>query len=57
MLVLVSSIVAFRGWPDGLAGGVRSLLGGDRPSLQLSGPAQLAANAAPAAAAVAGAPR
>jgi hypothetical protein len=57
MLVLVSSIVAFRGWPDGVVAGVKGLVVDDeRSGLRLSGPAQLAADAVPAAAAVAGAP-
>ena len=55
ILVVVSALVAFRGWPgDGLNG--LGVLGDDEPSLELSGPAVLAADAAPAAAAVAVAP-
>lgn len=55
LLVVVSALVAFRGWPGGgIAEGLDDMLG-DRgePTLQVSGPAQIAADAAPAAAAVA----
>jgi hypothetical protein len=58
LLIVVSTIVAFRGWPgDDIANGLESLVvDKDRPSLDVSGPTQLAADAAPAAGAVAGAP-
>ena len=58
LLVVVSAIVAFQGWPgQGLLNDLESLtLDDDRPTLALSGPAQLALDAAPAAAAVAAAP-
>jgi hypothetical protein len=55
LLVVVSTIVAFNGWPgQALVKDLESLmLGDDKPALTLSGPAQVAADAAPAAAAVA----
>src|SRR3954447_16485096 len=58
MLAVVSTIVAFRGWPgDDIVNGLGSLrVENDQPSLQASGPAQIAADAAPAAAAVAASP-
>jgi hypothetical protein len=58
LLAVVSTIVAFRGWPgEGLVDGLQGLLvDRDRPSLEIAGPAQVAADAAPAAAAVAATP-
>ena len=58
LLVVVSAIVAFQGWPgQGLLNDLESLVvDEERPALALSGPEQIAADAAPAAAAVAAAP-
>src|SRR4051794_15363600 len=58
LLVVVSALVAFNAWPGGdPIGGIKGLVVDDRePSLQLTGPARVAADAAPAAAAVAAAP-
>jgi hypothetical protein len=58
MLAVVSTIVGFRGWPgDDIVNGLGSLrVGEDEPTLQITGPAQIAADAAPAAAAVASTP-
>jgi hypothetical protein len=58
LLAVVSTIVAFRGWPgDDIVNGLGSLrVGDDQPSLQITGPAQIAADAAPAAGAVAASP-
>lgn len=55
MLALVSGIVAFNGWPGGvIPDRIESVLVGDgETSLALEGPDQVAADAAPAAAAVA----
>jgi hypothetical protein len=58
LLVVVSALVAFRGWPgDGVVNGIGGLvLDRGEPSLKLPGPAQIALDAAPAASAVAPAP-
>jgi hypothetical protein len=58
LLVVVSALVAFNAWPGGdPIGGLRGLVVGDnQPSLELTGPARVAADAAPAAAAVAATP-
>src|SRR3954467_9346910 len=64
LLVVVSALVAFNAWPGGdPIGGIKGLVVDDRePSLQLTGPARVAADAGPAgappgaAAAVAAAP-
>jgi hypothetical protein len=57
LLVVVSTLVAFRGWPgDGLLDEIGSLaVEEEKPTLALSGPEQIAADAVPAAAAVAAA--
>jgi hypothetical protein len=57
LLVVVSALVAFNAWPGGdPIGGIKGLVVGDRePSVELTGPARVAADAAPAAAAVAAA--
>jgi hypothetical protein len=54
----VSAIVAFRGWPgDDIVNGLGSLGAADQqPSVEITGPAQIAAEAAPAAAGVAASP-
>jgi hypothetical protein len=58
MLVVVSALVAFNAWPGGdPMKGLKGLVVGDNEnSLKLSGPALVAANAAPAAGAVAAGP-
>ena len=58
MLAVVSTIVAFRGWPgDDIVNGLGSLrVGDDQPTLKITGPDQIAVDAAPAAAAVAATP-
>src|SRR5947207_15354075 len=58
MLAVVSTIVAFRGWPgDDIVNGLGSLrVGDDQPTLRITGPDQIAVDAAPAAAAVAATP-
>jgi hypothetical protein len=58
LLLVVSGLVAFRGWPgDAIVDGLESVVvDSDRPSAELTGPALVAADAAPAAAAVAAAP-
>jgi hypothetical protein len=58
LLVVVSALMAFNAWPGGdPMGGLRGLVvGNHEPSLELTGPARVAADAAPAAAAVAAAP-
>jgi hypothetical protein len=58
LLVVVSALMAFNAWPGGdPIGGLKGLVvGNNEPSLELTGPARVAADAAPAAAAVAAAP-
>jgi hypothetical protein len=59
LLAIVSTLVAFNGWPSagGLIDDIESVVVNDQPpSVQIGGPAQLAADAAPAAAAVASTP-
>src|SRR3954453_11067512 len=58
LLVVVSALIAFKAWPGGdPIGGLKDLVvDNDQPSLRLSGPQQVAANAAPAPAVVAAAP-
>src|SRR4051812_4143026 len=58
LLVVVSALMAFNAWPGGdPISGIKGLVVDNRePSLQLTGPARVAADAAPAAAAVAAAP-
>src|SRR4051812_45851868 len=58
LLVVVSALVAFNAWPGGdPINGLKGLVVDDnQPSLELSGPALVAANAAPAAGAVAAGP-
>src|ERR1700704_4443135 len=58
LLVVVSALMAFNAWPGGdPMGGLKGLVvGNHEPSLQLTGPARVAADAAPAAASVAAAP-
>src|SRR6266513_1816954 len=58
LLVVVSALVAFNAWPGGdPIGGLKGLVvDGREPSVKLTGPARVAADAAPAAAAVAAAP-
>jgi hypothetical protein len=54
LLVVVSGLVAFNAWPGGdPIGGIKGLVvDNHEPSVQLTGPARVAADAAPAAAAV-----
>jgi hypothetical protein len=58
LFVVVSTIVAFRGWPgDDIVDGLGSLrVGEDQTAFEITGPAQIAADAAPAAAAVGATP-
>src|SRR3954447_24693057 len=58
LLLVVSAIFAFNGWPDsGLADQVEKLFVQDeKPSIRVAGPSQVASDAAPAAGGVAGAP-
>jgi hypothetical protein len=58
LLVVVSALLAFNAWPGGdPIGGIKGLVVDQRqPSVELTGPARVAADAAPAAATVAGAP-
>jgi hypothetical protein len=58
LFLVVSALVAFRGWPGGgVVEGLKGLVvDRDQPSLQVTGPAQAALGAAPGAAAVAPAP-
>src|SRR5439155_3718484 len=57
LLVVVSAIVAFNGWPgSGVADSVENMVVNDDPPFRVSGPAQVAIDAAPAATAVAAAP-
>ena len=58
LLVVVSALMAFNAWPGGdPIGGLKGLVvDNHEPSLELTGPARVAADAAPAAAAVAAAP-
>jgi hypothetical protein len=57
LLAVVSALVAFRGWPGtGLTENVSSVVVGQPQRLAVEGPPQVALNAAPAAAAVAGSP-
>src|SRR5919197_1908869 len=58
LLFVVSAIVAFRGWPGSGPGGDlgKLSLGGSSPSAGLVGPARVAADLVPAAAAVGAAP-
>src|SRR3954453_9999965 len=58
LLVVVSGLVAFNAWPGGdPIGGIKGLVvDKHEPSVQLTGPARVAADAAPAAAAVGSGP-
>jgi hypothetical protein len=58
LLVVVSALMAFNAWPGGdPIGGLKGLVvDNHEPSLELTGPARVAADAAPAAAAVAATP-
>jgi hypothetical protein len=58
LLLVVSAIFAFNGWPDsGLADKVQKLfVQDDKPSFRVAGPSQAATDAAPAAGGVAAAP-
>jgi hypothetical protein len=58
MLILVSTFVAFHAWPgDDIVSGLRGLVVDEsEPSLELTGPAQVAAQAAPTAASVTASP-
>ncbi len=58
ILIVVSTIVAFDGWPgSGIADRIeRIVVGGDESPSRISGPALVAVDAAPAAAAVAATP-
>jgi hypothetical protein len=57
LLAVGSAIVAFNGWPGaGVADDIESVIVDDGPGSRVSGPAQVAIDAAPAAAAVAAAP-
>src|SRR3954471_14171962 len=58
LLVVVSALVAFHAWPGGdpIAGLKGLVVNDDQSQLELTGPARAAADAAPAAAAVAAAP-
>src|ERR687893_1741403 len=57
LLVVVSTLVAFQGWPGtGFADDIGSLVVDEPERLPVEGPVQVALNAAPAAAAVAQAP-
>jgi len=57
LLAVVSALVAFNGWPGtGLTENISSLVVDEPQRLTVEGPAQVALNAAPTAAAVAGSP-
>lgn len=57
LLVVVSTLVAFKGWPgEGFADGIGSLVVDEPERLPVEGPVQVALNASSAAAAVAQAP-